>query len=74
MENRTVTDTITVIDSDTDSAAASRRARFGELPERVRFEDMVEEKPATAPDPARDAHDPEASWASFSCLALDLGL
>ena len=58
----------------TDGAAAARRARFGILPERVRYEDMVEEKPATPNDPARHAYDPEGSWMSFSCLAADLGL
>ena len=31
----------------TDSAAAARRARFGTLPERIRREDLVEEKTAT---------------------------
>ncbi|MEU6771761.1 hypothetical protein [Streptomyces sp. NPDC046759] len=57
-----------------DGAAAVRRARFGALPERIRFEDMVEEKAATPGDPARYAYDPEASWRSFACLAADLGL
>ncbi|MDT0469077.1 hypothetical protein [Streptomyces gibsoniae] len=57
-----------------DSAAAARHARFGELPERIRHEDMVEEKAATPNDPARHAYDPEGSWMSFSCLAVDLGL
>jgi hypothetical protein len=57
-----------------DSAAAARQARFGKLPERIRFEDMVEEKQATSNDPARDAYNPEGSWMSFSCLAADLGL
>lgn len=58
----------------TDSAAAARRARFGRLPERVRQQDMVEEKAATPGDPARYAFNPEGSWRSFSCLAVDLGL
>ncbi|MER6960234.1 MULTISPECIES: hypothetical protein [unclassified Streptomyces] len=40
------------------AAAAGRRARFGALPERVRIEDMVEERPAAPRDPARDAYDP----------------
>ncbi|MGW1786363.1 hypothetical protein ACWCQQ_45940 [Streptomyces sp. NPDC002143] len=40
------------------AAAAERRARFGALPERVRLEDTVEERPATPRDPARDAYDP----------------
>ncbi|MFI7408448.1 hypothetical protein ACIBU0_07245 [Streptomyces sp. NPDC049627] len=57
-----------------DSGAAARRARFGTLPERIRQEDMIEEKSATVPDPARYAYDPERSWTSFSCLAADLGL
>ncbi|MFF4505414.1 hypothetical protein [Streptomyces sp. NPDC001401] len=57
-----------------DSAAAARRARFGKLPERVRYEDLVEEKVAAPSDPARYAYDPERSWTSFSCLAADLGL
>ncbi|GAA0587586.1 hypothetical protein [Streptomyces crystallinus] len=58
----------------TDAAAAVRQARFGSLPPRIRHEDMVEEKAATANDPARYAFNPEASWRSFSCLAADLGL
>ncbi|MFB7507132.1 hypothetical protein [Streptomyces broussonetiae] len=44
------------------------------MPERIRYEDMVEEKAATSNDPARYAHNPEGSWMSFSCLAVDLGL
>lgn len=54
----------------TDSAAAARRTRFGELPERIRYEEMGEEKAATPHDPTRYAYDPERSWTSFSCLAL----
>ncbi|MET8953605.1 hypothetical protein ACWEO4_30725 [Streptomyces sp. NPDC004393] len=57
-----------------DGAAAARRARFGKLPERIRYEEMVEEKAATPADSTRYAYDPEASWMSFSCLAADLGL
>jgi hypothetical protein len=38
------------------AAEAARRARFGRLPERIRPEDTVEERPAAAPDPARDAY------------------
>ncbi|MFE9773236.1 hypothetical protein ACFYOV_16460 [Streptomyces sp. NPDC005931] len=48
-------------------AAAARRARFGSLPQPVRTEDMVEERPATAPDPARDTYDPEG-WMVRYCL------
>ncbi|WP_018549491.1 hypothetical protein [Streptomyces sp. LaPpAH-108] len=33
-----------------------RHDRFGALPERIRPEDMVETRPATAPDPARDRY------------------
>ncbi|MEU9476063.1 hypothetical protein [Streptomyces sp. NPDC048191] len=57
-----------------DNAAVARRARFGKLPERIRYEEMVEEKAATPSDPTRYAYDPEGSWRSFSCLAVDLGL
>jgi hypothetical protein len=60
--------------STVDSAAAARHARFGRLPERIRFEDMAEEKQATPNDPARYSHNPEGSWMSFSCLTADLGL
>lgn len=31
-----------------DTAAAARHARFGKLPERIRFEDMAEEVEATS--------------------------
>lgn len=57
-----------------DSAAAARHARFGKLPERIRFEDMAKVKVAAPHDPVRDAYNPEGSWMSFSCLAADLGL
>ena len=57
-----------------DSAAAARQARFGALPERVRYEDMVEEEPVTPKGPAGAAYNAEGSWISYSCLALDLGL
>ncbi|MEV6011433.1 hypothetical protein AB0M29_32040 [Streptomyces sp. NPDC051976] len=39
-----------------ESAEAARRARFGTLPERIRPEDTIEERPATVPDPARDTY------------------
>ncbi|OIJ68158.1 hypothetical protein [Streptomyces mangrovisoli] len=38
---------------------ARRRARFSRLPEPVRLADTVEERPATAPDPARDTYNPD---------------
>ncbi|MFK0023671.1 hypothetical protein [Streptomyces sp. NPDC090798] len=50
-----------------DAAEAARRARFGTLPERVRVEDTVEERPATVPDPARDAYN-EDEWLVRNCL------
>ncbi|MFE0450304.1 hypothetical protein ACFW2D_03255 [Streptomyces sp. NPDC058914] len=54
--------------------AAVRHARFGKLPERIRFEDMAEEVEAASSSAAKGAHDPEGSWKFSSCLALDLGL
>ncbi|MFG1810056.1 hypothetical protein [Streptomyces sp. NPDC049040] len=57
-----------------DSASAARQARFGSLPERIRFEDMVIEQRVGSNDPAGDGYSPEKSWISYSCLALDLGL
>ncbi|MFI6034687.1 hypothetical protein ACIBBD_11095 [Streptomyces sp. NPDC051315] len=50
-----------------DTATTLRRARFGALPERIRPEDTVEERPATAPDPARDAYNPD-EWMVRYCL------
>jgi hypothetical protein len=50
-----------------DADGARRRARFGTLPERVRPEDTVEERPATPRDPARDAYDPD-EWMVRYCL------
>ncbi|MFF4397423.1 hypothetical protein [Streptomyces sp. NPDC001480] len=55
------------------AAAAARRARYGRLPEPIRFEEMTEEVDA-APSGAVNSHDPEGSWKYYSCLALDLGL
>jgi hypothetical protein len=59
--------------STVDAAAAVRHARFGALPERIRYEDLVEEKPV-APGAAADTYNPEGAWNHYSCLALDLGL
>ncbi|MEV0558795.1 hypothetical protein AB0I27_35800 [Streptomyces sp. NPDC050597] len=50
-----------------DVAQASRRTRFGTLPERISLADMVEEKPATVPDPARDAYNSD-EWLVRTCL------
>lgn len=47
-------------------AAEARRVRFGSLPEPVRVEDLVEEKPAVAPDPARFAYNPD-EWLVRYC-------
>ncbi|WP_285736804.1 hypothetical protein [Kitasatospora phosalacinea] len=50
----------------------ARRARFGTLPERVAFTDMVEERPPA--DRPTGTYDPDGSSVRFSCLAADLGL
>ncbi|WP_406430422.1 hypothetical protein [Streptomyces sp. NBC_01589] len=57
----------------TDADAAARHARFGKLPERIRFEDMSEEV-EVAPSGGVNSYNPEGSWKYYSCLALDLGL
>ncbi|WP_224276271.1 hypothetical protein [Streptomyces sp. LS1784] len=57
-----------------DPAADSRHARYGTLPERIRFEDMTEGT-ATGPGGAANAsYNPESAWNFYSCLAVDLGL
>ncbi|MEU9877503.1 hypothetical protein [Streptomyces phaeochromogenes] len=50
-----------------DTAQTARRARFGALPERVSPADMVEEKPVTVPDPARDTYNSD-EWLVRTCL------
>ncbi|MGC5561293.1 hypothetical protein ACPYPG_00440 [Streptomyces sp. FR-108] len=50
-----------------DVAEAARRARFGALPERIRLADTVEEKPATVPDPARNAYNDD-EWLVRTCI------
>ncbi|GAA4836583.1 hypothetical protein [Kitasatospora terrestris] len=57
-----------------EQAAELRRARFGTLPARVAFEDMVEEKQVPTARRTAEAHDPDALAVRFSCLAADLGL
>ncbi|WP_328891035.1 hypothetical protein [Streptomyces sp. NBC_00316] len=57
-----------------DAAAAARHARFGTLPERIQFHEMVEEKEAEPNNAAIASYNPEGSWNHFSCLAFDLGL
>ncbi|MEX2984220.1 hypothetical protein [Streptomyces sp. C36] len=61
-------------DNTQDSGSAMRHARFGALPERIAYEDMVEVKQASPRDPARDAYDPEGASDLLSCLAWDLVL
>ncbi|WP_316520042.1 hypothetical protein [Kitasatospora brasiliensis] len=57
-----------------DPAAEARHARFGTLPERIRFEDMTEVS-ATTPGPAATAaYNPERAWTFHNCLAVDLAL
>ncbi|GHJ37997.1 hypothetical protein [Streptomyces sp. TS71-3] len=45
-----------------DEAAAIRAARFGKLPERVAPADLVEEKPAEAPNDPEFGRNPENDW------------
>ncbi|MFE2376670.1 hypothetical protein [Streptomyces sp. NPDC059398] len=59
---------------DHDPAAQQRRARYGKLPERVRQEDLVEERAATPGKGTGNRYSPEAAWSHYACLALDLGL
>ncbi|MBK3642784.1 hypothetical protein [Streptomyces sp. MBT33] len=54
--------------------AAVRHARFGRLPERIRFEDMTEAVEAAPSGGVNASYEPEGSWKDYSCLALDLGL
>ncbi|KMS88076.1 MULTISPECIES: hypothetical protein [Streptomyces] len=56
------------------AAAAVRHARFGKLPERIRFEDMTQEVEVEKGGTANVSYNPEGSWQYFSCLALDMGL
>ncbi|MGW1747707.1 hypothetical protein ACWCRD_19290 [Streptomyces sp. NPDC002092] len=58
----------------TDPAASARHARYGLLPERIRFEDMTEEVEAGHGGGRAASYNPEGSWKYYSCLALDLGL
>jgi hypothetical protein len=51
-----------------------RQARFGKLPERIRFEDMSEAVEGGPSGTRQGAYDPAGSWKFYSCLALDLGL
>ncbi|GCB51996.1 hypothetical protein [Streptomyces sp. NL15-2K] len=57
-----------------DTAAAARSARFGKLPERIRYEDMTEVAESAPNGGANTSSEDTAAWRTFSCLALDLGL
>ncbi|MFI6645497.1 hypothetical protein [Streptomyces sp. NPDC050504] len=57
-----------------DTEAAVRSARYGRLPERIRFEDMSEGAESGRSGVEDGSYDPERSWKYYSCLALDLGL
>ncbi|MFJ2766820.1 hypothetical protein [Streptomyces sp. NPDC087300] len=57
-----------------DAAVAARHERYGQLPDRIRFEDMTEEVEAGRGDGGSASYVPEGSWKYYSCLALDLGL
>ncbi|MZF88170.1 hypothetical protein [Streptomyces sp. SID5643] len=50
-----------------EAEGAARRARFGALPEPVRVEDMVEERAASVPDPARTTYNQD-EWMVRYCL------
>jgi hypothetical protein len=50
-----------------EAAETARRARFGKLPERIPLEEMVEERAATAPDPAKDTYNAD-EWLVRYCL------
>ncbi|MFE6286622.1 hypothetical protein [Streptomyces sp. NPDC057877] len=50
-----------------DAGREVRQSRFGSLPERIRVEDMVEERPAVPHDPARDAYNAD-EWLVRVCL------
>jgi hypothetical protein len=48
------------------TAEAVRQARFGQLPERIRLEDMVAAQPASVPDPAKGSYN-EDEWLVRYC-------
>lgn len=50
-----------------ETAEAVRQVRFGQLPERIRLEDMVAAQPASVPDPAKDSYN-EDEWLVRYCL------
>ncbi|MGW3886125.1 hypothetical protein ACWEC4_40035 [Streptomyces sp. NPDC005055] len=50
-----------------DPAETARHARFGKLPERIRPEEMVEERAATAPGPSKNTYNAD-EWLVRYCL------
>ncbi|MGK5640814.1 hypothetical protein ACSNOK_21240 [Streptomyces sp. URMC 126] len=56
-----------------DGDSAARHARFGALPRRIAYEEMVEEKPASPGTPEYGSGDAEPR-AHLACLAWDLAL
>ncbi|WLW58134.1 hypothetical protein [Streptomyces sp. YU58] len=57
-----------------DTAATARHARFGKLPERVRYEDMTEVVQSGPSGAVNASPENVAAYRTLSCLALDLGL
>ncbi|MEU2165277.1 hypothetical protein QRN89_01740 [Streptomyces chengbuensis] len=51
----------------TDEAQVARQLRFSRLPERIRWDDMVEERPAVTRDSARYTYNPD-EWLVRTCL------
>jgi hypothetical protein len=50
-----------------DAADTGRRPWFGELPQRIPPEQLVETRPATVPDSARDTYSSD-DWLTRTCL------
>lgn len=61
-------------EAEMDAAAAVRHARFGKLPERIRYEDMTEVVEAETHGGVNVSPEDVGAWRTFSCLALDLGI
>ena len=59
---------------DHDRGQTAREARFGTLPDRVPFAELVEEKPPLPANQAVGSYDADSLGVRFSCLAADLGL
>jgi hypothetical protein len=50
-----------------DPAETVRRARLGELPKRILSQEMVEQRAATVPDPAKDTYSAD-EWLVRYCV------